>query len=206
MSEEEKKAKVLQIFTDAAKPAPRRRRAAAQANQITVNGTVTGQIVGGDVNHYSVARPPRPRVVVTPGEGVVTEEQKARINALRVEWVALHNSIKRAPLTDAAAWVRINAKAGVTSYHRIPAERFDLVVKFIQQEMAKLRAMPSAPSKDDEWRRARIRAIKARCANQLADPSAYRLYIKKNFKAESLADLSTDQLQRTYTYIMGKKA
>lgn len=206
MSEEEKKAKVLQIFTDAAKPAPRRRRSAAQANQITVNGAVTGQIVGGDVNHYNVARPPRPRVVVTPGDGVVTEEQKARINALRVEWVALHNSIKRAPLTDAAAWSRINRKAGATSYHLIPLERFDQVVAFIKSEMAKLRAMPSAPAKDLEWRSKRIAAIKARSKNQLGDPEAYKAYIRKHFGADSLSALATDELQRTYTYIMAKKA
>ncbi|SIQ95181.1 hypothetical protein SAMN05421829_108125 [Aromatoleum tolulyticum] len=205
MSEEEKTAQILQLFKAGATPAPRRRSAAAKSVQITVNGAVSGQIVGGDVNNYTVARPPRPRVVVTPGDGVVTEEQKARINALRIDWIALHNSIKRAPLTDAAAWIRINRKAGVTSYHLIPAERFDLVVKFIKQEMAKLRAMPSAPSKDDDWRRSRISAIKARCKNQLGDADAYKSYIRKNFSLESLADLSTDQLRRTHSYIMGKE-
>ena len=69
---------------------------------------------------HTVTRSSRPCVVVTPGEGVVTDAQKAQISALRVEWVALHNSIKQRPLTDAAAWMKINAKAGVTSCHLIP--------------------------------------------------------------------------------------
>ena len=164
------------------------------------------QIVGGDVNHITVTCSPRPRVVVTPGEGVVTDAQKAQISALRGEWVALHNSIKQRPLTDAAAWMKINAKAGVTSCHLIPLERFDDVLAYIRREMATLRAMPSAPGKDDAWRTKRISAIKARCKNQLGDPDAYKPYIKKNFGAASLSELATDELQRTYTYIMANKA
>lgn len=206
MSEEEKTAKVLQLFKDGSKPAPRRRPSASKVTQITVNGQVTGQVIGGDVNNYTVAKPPRPRVVVTPGDGVVTDAQKAQISALRVEWVTLHNGIKRRPLTDAAAWIKINARAGVTSYHLIPLERFDEVVAYIRREMAMLRTMPSAPSKDDTWRTKRIAAIKARCKNQLGDPDAYKPYIKKKFGVESLADLATDELQSTYTYIMAKKA
>lgn len=206
MSEEEKKAEVLHLFKEGAKPAPRRRKAAAQANQITVNGTVTGQIVGGDVHNHTYAKgPARPKIVVQPGVGVVTEEQKAAITALRAKWMALHAEIKKKPMTDSAAWIKINRAAGVTSYHQIPMERYDLVIKFIKQEMAKLRAMPSAPSKDDDWRQSRIRAIKARCTNQLGDPGAYKAYIRKAFSAESLTDLATDELRKTYSHIMAKK-
>lgn len=211
---EDKKSELRALFPVASPPARPRTRStqppgvstSGNVIQINGNGLSAQQIVAGDINHYTVARPPRPRVVVTPGEGVLTEEQKARIQALRADWVALHNSIKRTPLSDAAAWSRINRKAGVTSYHRIPLAQFDLVVKFIQTEMAKLRNMASAPAKDTQWRAKRISAIKARCANQLANPDAYKPYIKKNFGAESLADLATDDLRRTYNYIMRKKS
>ena len=67
--------------------------------------------------------------------------------------------------------------------------------------MAKLRNMASAPAKDDAWRKSRIGAIKARSKNQLGDPDAYKPYIKKNFKAESLAALSTGQVRPVSTYI-----
>lgn len=207
MSEEEKTAKVLQLFKDGSKPAPRRRPSAAKVTQITVNGQVTGQVIGGDVNHYTVAKPPRPKVVVTPGDGVVTDEQKAKINEKRLEWIALHNNVNpQNLLTDASAWVKINARAGVTSYHFIPLERFDDVIAFIQRQMAMLRSKASAPGRDDTWRTKRIAAIKVRCKNQLGDPDAYKPYIKKNFRASSLADLATDELRRTYNYIMAKKA
>lgn len=209
---EDKKAELVALFPQAKPPARRRARPApppaAGGNVIQINGNgVSAQhIVAGDLHHYTVAQPPRPRVVVTPGEGVLTDAHKATISALRVEWITLHNSIKRAPLTDAAAWSRINRKAGATSYHLIPLERFDQVVAFIKSEMAKLRAMPSAPAKDLDWRAKRIAAIKARSKNQLGDPEAYKAYIRKHFAADSLSALATDELQRTYTYIMAKKA
>lgn len=211
---EDKKTNIVSLLQSATPPARTRKRSppaksatATGSNVFQINGgnLSAQQVVVGNVNNYTVVRPPRPRVVVTPGEGVVTDPQKAKINELRLDWIALHNSIKKAPLTDAAAWVKINRKAGVTSYHLIPSERFDLVIKFIKQEMAKLRAMRSAPRKDASWRTTRISAIKARSKNQLGSADAYRPYIAKSFGASSLTDLTDDELQRTYSYIMAKK-
>ncbi len=104
-----------------------------------------------------------------------------------------------------AAWARINRAAGTTSYSLILKERFADAVALVRREMAVLRSMRSAPRKDDSWRAKRIGAIKARCKNQLGDPYFYRPYIKRSFKAESLSDLATDELQRTYAYIMAKR-
>jgi hypothetical protein len=39
----------------------------------------------------------------------------------------------------------------------------------------------------------------------LGAPKTYKSYIQKYFSASSLTDLATDELQRTHTYIMGKK-
>lgn len=211
---EDKKSNIVSLLQSATPPARTRKRStpaksptATGSNVIQLNGgnLTAQQVVVGNVNNYNVARPPRPRVVVTPGEGVVTDTQKAKINELRLDWIALHNSIKKAPLTDAAAWVKINRKAGTTSYHLIPGDRYDLVIKYIKREMATLRAMRSAPRKDATWRTTRISAIKARSKNQHGSPDAYRPYIAKNFGAKSLTDLSDDELQRTYSYIMAKK-
>lgn len=82
-----------------------------------------------------------------------------------------------------AAWARINRAAGTTSYSLILKERFADAVALVRREMAVLRNMRSAPRKDDSWRAKRIGAI----------------------KAESLSDLATDELQRTYAYIMAKR-
>lgn len=210
-----KKAEIKSLFAEAASPPPPRKPRAPRAkpaptaggNMIIVNGAgvAAHQIAGGDIHNHSYAKAPaRPKIVVQPGVGVITEDQKATITALRAEWLALHATIKKNPLSDRTAWTKINAAAGVTSYKLIPLERFDQVVAFIKVEMAKLRGMASAPAKDDGWRKSRIGAIKARSKNQLGNPEAYKDYIKKNFKADSLTALSTDQLRKTYTHIMGK--
>lgn len=172
--------------------------------------TIAGgtNIIGnqGDINIQLLAPPSaRPRVVVQPGPQHISEEQKAQLKALCDEWVKLHAALKKRPLTYGAAWSRINKAAGTSSYSLMLKERFADAVALIKREMATLRNMRSAPSKDDSWRAKRVSAIKARCKNQLGDPDFYKAYIKKSFQAESLADLATEELQKTYAYIMAKR-
>ncbi|BBL70372.1 hypothetical protein [Methylogaea oryzae] len=209
MENEDKKNRVVNLFKEHSKSkAPRRRKATSSGNTVNIsgNGNAVGQIVGGDVhNHHYPATPRAPKVVVTPAGDVITEAQKVALRQLRDEWIDLHNAIKKRPLTQAAAQKRINDKALVTSYHLIPANQYDGLVRWIKQQMGRLRNMPSAAAKDDGWRAAKIGAIKARCKNQLGDDKAYVDYIKKNFGQSSLSALATDQLQRTYAYIMSKK-
>lgn len=171
----------------------------------SVSGT---SIIGtqGDVHlEITTERKPAIRVVVQPGPEHIGEAEKLQLKALHTEWVALHDTLKKAPLAPALAWSRINRAAGATSYHLILAERFEAAVHYVQQEMAKLRAMRSAPAKDADWRARRIGAIKARCKNQLGNIDAYKAYIKRNFGADSLSALATDELQKTYAYIFAKK-
>lgn len=181
----------------------------AEAPSVQVHSISGGTNIIGNQGGISVQvitpKPMRPRVVVQTGPEHISEEQKATLKALCDDWIALHAAIKQKPLTYGAAWSRINKAAGTTSYSLIRRERLQDALGLIQREMAVLRNMRSAPSKDGTWRAKRIGAIKARCKNQLADPEFYKPYIKKNFKADSLADLATDQLQKTYTYIMAKR-
>lgn len=206
--EEKKKAKVIDLITTAAKnPAKLRRKPVpvGPGTVIKVSAKGQAQAAGRDIINHHHAKPQRaPRVTVIPGDGVISEDQKVTLTALRDEWITLHNAIKKRPLGYGAAWGRINKAAGATSYHLIRAEKFEAAVAYVRKQIALLRGMASAPAKDQKWRASRIGAIKARCTNQLGDPEAYKPYIRKNFGADSLAALATDELQRTYTYIMGK--
>lgn len=217
---EAKKAELRSLFskepdTDEVQPAPKPPRTprakpvpvvAGNTIYVNGNGVAAGQIAGGDIHNHSYAKPPRaPKVTVKPGDGVLTEDQKFAITTAREEWMLLSATLKKKPLSHAATWSMINKFIGVTSYHQIPAERFSDVMDFIKREIATLRSMKSAPAKDKAWRASRITAIKARCSNELGDPESYKAYIQKSFGVTSLASLSTDQLQRTYSYIMQKK-
>lgn len=207
--DETKKAQIVDLIkASAKKPAKPRQKPAPVGNGtiITVNAAGHAQVAGRDIITHHHAKPQRaPRVTVKPGNGVITEEQKVALTALLHEWIALHNAIKARPLSYGAAWGRVNKAARATSYHLIKLENYGLAVSYIRSQMARLRGMASAPAKDEKWRSTRIGAIKARCANQLGNPDAYKPYIRKKFGADSLTALATDELQKTYTYIMGKK-
>ena len=211
MSVNKKGASIVDLVFKGGKPtAVPRQSEAKPGNTVKIAGDnhAIGQIAGGDIHNHTYQSPPRPaRVIVQPGDDVVSEEQKATLTKLHDEWVELHNALSpQRPMTHAAAWKAINQHARATSYHRIPSASFDDLVQWIKQQMGGLRSRRSAPARDTNWRAKRIGAIKARCANQLGDPDAYKAYIRKNFNAGSLADLATDDLQRTYTYVMAKKA
>lgn len=83
---------------------------------------------------------------------------------------------------------------------------YEVAVQYIRREMAILRSMKSAPRKDAGWRNGRISQIKARCKGQFEGVDIYKPYIKKNFRADSLTELSDDELQKTYLYVFKKKA
>lgn len=196
-----------------ATPKPPRRRTPKPAplkagNTMYVNnsGEISGQIAGGDIHNHTYAEPPKPaKVTIQPPAEALSEAQKVELVNLRNEWVALHNAIKQRKITYGGAQKKINDQAPATSYHLIPANRFDFLMGYIKRQMAILRNMKSAPAKDPKWHASKISAIKTRCKKQLGDEFAYRAYIKKNFGADSLTDLSTDELQRTHTYIFQKK-
>jgi len=209
MDEKDKKAVIIDLIKQSAqKPANPRQKAIPVGPGTVIQVTASGQAqaAGRDIiNHHHIKPQRAPRVTVTPGDGVITEGQKVALTALRDEWITLHNAIKRQPLGYGAAWSRINKAAGATSYHLIMVEKYGAALAYVRHQMALLRNMASAPAKDKQWRASRIGAIKARCTKQFGNPDVYKPYILKNFGAGSLADLSTDQLQRTYAYIMGKK-
>ena len=184
------------VYVDAAAPSVEIHQIQGGANFIGNHGPVNVTI--------GRSRPPVP--LAQPGPEHINQEQKCKLQGLHREWVALHDAIKKTPLANYSAWQRINGYAKVASYHYILQADFEKVCAYVRKQISMLRNMASAPSKDKDWRAKRIQAIKVRCKLQLKDEAAYRAYIQKNFQAASLSELSTEQLQKTYAYIMAKKA
>lgn len=149
----------------------------------------------------------KPRTVVYQHDPLIhiAQEQQLALQELRNEWVALHNKLKKTELDYGAALKRMNKAAGATACALIRKDRYENAATYAKQQMAILSNMKSAPRKDDSWRTKRIGAIKARCKNQFGGVDVYKPYIKKNFGADSLTELATDELQKTYAYIMAKK-
>lgn len=69
---------------------------------IQISAAGQAQAAGRDIINHHHAKPQHaPRVTVTPGDGVISEEQKVALTALRNEWATLHAAIKKKPLKQA---------------------------------------------------------------------------------------------------------
>lgn len=193
------KNKIIRLMRETAErpKTPRRKKA-----DITVSGN--GNVVAGrDVVqlHQPIIRR---ETKVIPGHGVVSAEQKAKIQQLVKDWRLSHNAVKKRPLTYQAAYGSMNATFKVNSYHELPSDRFDAVVKWLQQRRAMVQSMKSAPRKDPSLSASAIRFIKARC-KQLGDPDLYVPYLERTFGVGSLADLDAAQLQRVRGWVARQK-
>ena len=146
----------------------------------------------------------KPKIQVKTGDGVVTAEQKARIQQLVKDWISTHDAVKQTKLTPAAAWSITNKQAGVNSYHEIPAEKFDKIEKWLLKQIALVNAMPSAKKKSSTWRATRIKGIQSRC-NELGMQVKRKEYMKKYFGKDSLTMLSDDDVEKVYRWVMSQK-
>lgn len=164
----------------------------------------TGNVI---IQNLHINSGQRTRQTIPPviPEGSISEAQAARLKELIGEWVTTHNQIKKRELTHQSAWLKLNGRIRVATYRATPASKFAEQETWLLQQAAILRSMASAPAKDDSWRADKIKAIKTRATRTLGDGDIYKPYIKKNFGVNSLTELANDQLQRTYTYVFGKK-
>lgn len=168
---------------------------------ISVRGE--GNITAGrDVNLNPIVRP---RVVVKTGDGAVDASQKAELQRLIREWIEARMAVRRSTFSFQAAWSAFNRHFGLNSYAELPMEDFGAARAWLQQNIATIASMPSAPRKMPGWRGRTIGAIKARCKNQLGDPRAYAPFIERRFGKSSLAQLSDDELQATRLHVFGRK-
>ncbi|WP_322994037.1 ORF6C domain-containing protein [Castellaniella sp.] len=198
--------KMLDDTTPAKPPARKRAPAKAKAGNVSISGT--GNVVGdGNVIHINhLPAPVVNRVVVVPGEGVITAKQQADLKALVDDIVALESDLRKSPKRHAAVWSALNKKMGVTSYHQIPGESFNSALKYLNQWRGRLQSGKSAPKKlGDELTERRKKAIHARCRNVPNGLPRRKAYMQEHFGAASLTDLDPMQIEQVYRYVMGWK-
>lgn len=136
---------------------------------------------------------------VTPGDEHITEEQAVILTTLVGEIIETEKRLKSSPASHRSVWGSLNSHCGVTQYRLIKLSDFERARKYLQQWLGRLNSMRSAPVKNgDEWRKKRYAYIKI---NSKANPQLVASYLKKYFQAESLTQLSDDQLDRVYRYV-----
>ncbi|MDD5297643.1 MAG: helix-turn-helix transcriptional regulator [Rhodocyclaceae bacterium] len=187
--------------------APEAERALRPSVHVTGSGTANvvqfaqpGSTV--NINH-------NPRVVnrtvveVAHGDGHISDEQAATLTRLVNEIVELEKQLKKKPGSFRSVWGSVNAHCGVTQYRLIPAETFGKAENYLRQWIGRLNSMASAPVADnDTWRKRKYAYIKI---NTKDDAAWLTAYLKKAFHTESIADLSDDDLDRTYRAVATRK-
>ncbi len=196
MTEDPKK-KIVNLFNEGT----RATRKPAE-NSFNINGD--GNIVAaGDIN-YHAAPPPRPKVVVQTGIGVIDTKQKAELTLKLKQWLAARNAVRRDKMTIQAAWNAMNTSVGVSSYHEMTPADYKKALGWLSRQRAILKSMVSAPTKVAGFRTEMISAIKAR-SKQLGDLNYYRPYIAQTYGVDSLTKMSDKQLQELRAWIMRQR-
>ncbi|MGK8199541.1 ORF6C domain-containing protein [Burkholderia cepacia] len=163
---------------------------------VVQNGGVVHQIHTQRVINRTVAE-------VKPGDDHISENQAAALTALVNEIVEAESKLKQSPKTHRAVWAALNAHCQVTRYRLIPASDFERAKKYLYQWLGRLNSMASAPVKDgDTWRKRKYSYIKI---NSKDEPEIIDRYISKNFSANSLTELSNDELEKVYRYVASRR-
>lgn len=198
--DDDKKKKVVDLFKSNTKPKPVARRKATPSIEINGHSNIIGD---GNTVIKTEKIIHRPKVEVKTGDGVVTAEQKARLQQLVKDWIEVRSAVRKSELSFAAAWSAVNKKAGVNSYHEIPIAKFKTVEAWLLKQTAIVHSMPSASAKSTQWRSSRIKGIQSRC-NELGIQDKRKAYMLKTFGKDSLTLLSDDDVGKVYHWAMGK--
>jgi hypothetical protein len=149
---EDRKGKLIELVRQAA-PSDR-----PPAVRITGHHNIVGH--GNIVIHAPVIRR---RNVIDPRASELTEAQKLELRRLIKDWIAAHNtaSARAKPLTWAAAWSCFQRKFCVTSYHLLPAGRFDEACAWLRSRRARIDRLQTPARRKPAWLDRQIVFIKA---------------------------------------------
>lgn len=205
MTDDPKK-KIVRIMKEAApkRRAPRKPSpppAVSNVFNISGSGNITA---GGDVHVHQPA--PALRPPVQPGVEHITPEQRKILKKLVDDISETEARLKKNPKVYASVYsVLFRQFPDVKKLEQIPLTGFEAARSYLHQWLGRLNAMPSAPVKNvDDWRKRRYTYIKVN-TKVPEDADALAAYIKRNFSAESLTELSNDELEKAYRYVAGRR-
>lgn len=183
----------------------------ASAPAVAVSGNGTANVVQFAQSGSTVNINHNPKVVnrtvakVEPGEAHISEAEAVTLSRLVAEIVELEKQQKKAPKSFRAVWGALNAHCGVTAYRLIPVEAYTKAETYLRKWIGRLTSMASSSSRDNEaWRKRKYAYIKINTKESI-DADWLKVYLLRNYKVESLAELSDDALDRTYRAVASRK-
>lgn len=183
---------------------------ASAAQIFTMNGgriTGAGMVGQGGVVNVIETKQHVTRFVARtdPGEEHISIEQRHVLKGLVEEVAEAEAKLSKSPRSHRAIWSALNAHCKTTSYTLIKKEDFEKARKYLHQWLGRLNSGKLAPVVDGEkWLQKKYAYIKINTKDP-EDAAALAAYMKRNFSAESLTELSNDELEQAYRYVAGRR-
>lgn len=206
MSEDDKKAKVINLMQAALKQPRRRTTKPAATISLVVNaGDGDGHGIGNTIikteRHVT-------KTIAEPRPGIehITEDQVRKLHDLKDEIVRLEALGKQNPATPGRVWSALNKKMRVGAMRMIPLDKFSSAQKYLQEWIGQLSGRPAVQKKDPEGiRKRRIGYIQGNMKKMDCEADV-RDYMEKHFSVRSLTELpDAVALERVYRYVAGRK-
>jgi len=140
-----------------------------------------------------------------PGREHISLEQRAALQELVKEIVQTEEAVKRNPKSFRAVWSALNSHCKVPSYSLIHLDDFEKAELYLRQWLGRLNSSATARNKDTSaWRKKRYAYIKTNSKDP-AEKAMIEAYLWKNFQVTSLTELSSEELDKVYRYVAGRK-
>lgn len=181
---------------------------AAAFSQV-INGNISGVAnaqSGSNVNIINTTRHvTKSHVEINPGIEHITPANVVTLKALVAEIISIEQSLKKNPSTYQKVHGALNAFLGVTHIRLIKVVDFERARTYLNQWIARLHSMSSAPTKSvDTYRKKRTAYIKI----NIKEPEslmAAETYMLKNFKTTHVSELANDELEQLYRYVASRR-
>ena len=146
--------------------------------------------------------PPKRTDVKNP----LTKEHRKELRELINDWVTTSNLAKK-PLDYGKAYTKLYSdglQGEVNGIEQIEESEFEHCRKYIKERIRILETIGNQRiiRRKSDWRNDRIKAIHARCKELGVSDEARKAYQLERFGKASLADLTDDELQEMYNYVM----
>ncbi len=179
------------------------------SSPVVISGTINGVGVAHDGANVNIVNTQSHVTKVTaetkPGAEHITIEQRATLKDLVDKIADTENILKKTPKNHRSIWAALNSHCRVNTYTLIASSDFDRAKKFLDQWIRRLNSSASAPVKDgDNWRKRHYAYIKINSKDP-TDAEAVATYMARKFKANSLTELSNDELSAVYKYVAGRR-
>lgn len=183
---------------------------AEKANQPLVHiesgatGNIVNQVQNGGTVNIANRHITQVKAEVKPNETHISQEQASCLKKLVDDIVELELRVKQKPKTHQAVWSALNAHCRVTRYLLIPYESYDKAEKYLRMWIGRLNNTKKAQTTDNsEWRQRKYSYIKI---NTKDEPDWLHTYINSRFDADSISELTNEQLEQTYRAVASKRS